>query len=309
MPADDNSRFLILHDLVFRAKRDRGAPLRLIREVGEENDVKQVLEQAFRSGKAELKIKDEDSIELARLSFREDQGIAILLLQRGNPKGVTPMFKHVRTREIRRSDRTPDDLLAHSCHVVIKIEPENATLPTHRVVVEETTGISPTYIASFFRNVLKSAPYKSNDKRGKEIEAVSTSDFRGHPSESVEEAMHDGTIREIRLVKPGELRDYDDEHIDVRDVIQPLKVKGTPNVVMRTIRDLWTRNRANWTEMRVQIESAEGKSRVVHVGREQDAAQALFVKSEYVTLDQEIDACCDQIHEELVTKARTVLGL
>ena len=85
VPADDNSRFLILHDLVFRAKRDRGAPLRLIREVGEENDVKQVLEQAFRSGKAELKIKDEDSIELARLSFSEDQGIAILLLQRGNP--------------------------------------------------------------------------------------------------------------------------------------------------------------------------------------------------------------------------------
>ena len=205
MPADDNSRFLILHDLVFRAKRDKGAPLRLLREVGEENDVKQVLEQAFRSGKAELKIKDEDSIELARLSFREDQGIAVLLLQRGNPKGVTPMFKHVRTRAIRRSDRTPDDLLAHSCHVIIKLEPENETLPTYRAVVEETTGISTTYIASFFKNILKFAPYKSNDQRGKEIEATSTSEFRGHPSETVEQAMLNGTIRDVRLVKPGEL--------------------------------------------------------------------------------------------------------
>ena len=81
--ADDNSRFIVLHDLAFRTMRGKGAPLRLIGEVSDEFDVKKVLEQAHANGKAELKIKDDDFIELSKLDFREDQGIAVLLLQRG----------------------------------------------------------------------------------------------------------------------------------------------------------------------------------------------------------------------------------
>ena len=308
MPADDHSRFLVLHDLAFRTKRGKGAPLRLIREVGDENDVEQVLEQAFRGGKAEVKIKDDDVIELSRLSFRRDQGVAILLLQRGDPEGITPMFKHRKTKEVRPSDRTEDDLIAHSCHIIIKLEPEKINPPTYRVAIEETVGISKTYISSFFRHVLAAAPYTSNDRRGEEVEAVCTSDLNGHPSESVEEAMHQGVIRQVQLIKPGELEEFDSEHVEVNSIIQQLKIKGKGKAAMDALIDIWNKNRANWSEMRVQVQSLEKKSRIIHIDREEDAAQALFVKSEFVPLAKKIDVCCAEIHEDLVLKARAILG-
>ena len=260
MAADDKSRFVTLHDLTFRAKGNKGAPLKLIREVGESYDIKQVLEQSYASKTAELKIKDDDTIDLARLSFRKDQGIAVLLLHRGDPKGVTPMFKDKKTKKIKGSGRTENDLIAYSCHVIIKLDPENINPPTHRVVIEETVGISPTYVSSFFRHVLGTATYSSNDKRGKEIEAVCTSDLKGYPSESVEDALHDGIIRQVHLVKPGELHEYDGEHIVPGNVVQTLKIKGRGRAVMNAIRNVWNANQDEWEQMRVTVVSQEKKA-------------------------------------------------
>lgn len=265
MAADDNSRFIVLHDLAFRATRGQGAPLRLIGDVGDEFDVKTVLEQAYANGKAELKIKDDDFIELSKLEFREDQGIAVLLLQRGDPKGITSMFKHKKTKKVRNSDRSAEDLIAHSCHIVIKLEAENINPPTYKVAIEEAFGISTTYIKSFLRQVLKAAPYTSNDKRGKEIEATCIPDLQGHPSESVEDALHEGVIRQVHLVKPGEVTEFDGEHIELRNIVQQLKIKSRGKAAMRAITDLWERNKDDWSEMRVQIEIPEKKSRIVHV--------------------------------------------
>ena len=219
------------------------------------------------------------------------------------------MFKHKKTKKVRDSGRSADDLIAHSCHVIIKLEADRDTPPTYRVAVEETPGISTTYIKSFFRQVLKAAPYTSNDKRGQEIEATCIPDFQGHPSESVEDALHEGVIRQVHLVKPGEITEFDGEHIEVKSIVQQLKIKGRGKAVMSAITDLWDRNKNDWSEMRVQIESAEKKSRIVHIEREEEAAQVLYVKSELVFLKRKIDACCESVHDELVGKAKAILGL
>ena len=47
----------------------------------------------------------------------------------------------------------------------------------------------------------------------------------------------------------------------------------------------------------------------MNVERDQDAALALFVKSEFVVLLEKIDVCCEDIHEGLVNRAKALLGI
>jgi hypothetical protein len=301
---DAHSRFLVRHELQFRAKRNNGAGLPFFLK-NDSIDVCHIFTQAIKNKKADQTIKLDDAIELKKVDIREDDGIGILLFERSDPGGITQMYKHSKTKAIRPSDRTVDEAIATSAHVFNRLDYQNVQSPIHEVLIEEAQGLSKSYLMSFMDYLLAKYSYQTKDSRGHLIETVCKAQLRGHPSETMKNAMKDSFIRNVILVRPGKFGGMDSEHFIVKDDIMRIQIKPEAQKMLSVIQDICGIARAeNWNDIRVQIDMpTEGKSRIVSLDKESDAAEALFVRAIPVNVSKPIPACCQEIHEELLQKA------
>lgn len=307
MARDDYTRFFVKYDIRFRAQRNKGLPLELQAE-GKRDDVQHVLESFFKAKKAKQEIATDDVIKLIKIDFRDDKGIAVLLLQRSDPRGSTQMYEHRKTSEIRKSDRDPLESIAISTHVFIRLKKSVKAHTTYNMIIEEADGLSRTHILSFLNHILQQFKYTYNDRNGDHQDTFCKCEIVGHASETVKDAMKDGVIRTVTLVKPGELKGLDEQNGVPREQIMPIKIRSNENVIerIRGIRKL--ADEAGWTDVRVKMEFPSDKSRTVSLSREQDASDKLFVRSLEVNLKKPLSSFTNKISEELVEKALEVFG-
>lgn len=304
-----NSRFFVRHEVTFKPQRDQGAPL-MLRAPGEELDVISILQDAVANGSAFFRVKDdsEDFVRLTHVDVRPRSNLVALLFRR-SADGPPPMFEHRRTRALRRSDKTDDDLEAVSGHLFISLDERRTPHPTHRALLEEVPGLSRTYVTHLLKNLLREVVYGFVDERGFQKETYTMPQFGGVPSETIRDAVMGGGIKYIELVRTPRLDGLDTSGLIAHPERMRLSVKndrrGNLDLIAR-VRG-WA-DQHDWRDMRVQVETADERTRVVQIAREADAADVLFVKSELVEgINPPLEQCTDQVVDSLVARARRML--
>lgn len=304
-----NSRFFVRHELSFRPQRDQGAALAL-RAPGDELDIISVLEEAVADGSAVFQVKDdtEDYVRLTHVDVRPRSNLVALLFRR-SADGPPPIFENRRTRVLRRSDKTDEDLEAVSAHLFISLDEALLPFPTHRALLEEVPGLSRTYVTALLRNILRGVVYGFTDERGMQRETYTIPQFGGVPSETVGDAVRGGGIKYIELVRTPRLDGLDTSGLIAHPERMRLSVKSDRRGNM----DLITRVRGwadqhDWRGMRVQVQTSDDRTRVVEIAREADAADVLFIKSELVEgINPPLEQCTEHVVDALVSRARRML--
>ncbi len=307
MLLEKRSRFFLRFELTFRGLRDNGFGLPFISS-DDTLDVHSTLQKCIASQSANLILKDLDVVDLTHLTIFEDQGLAALLFRRRNADAAEQIFDHRVTRELRASGKRSDEDVATSAHLFIKLAPQGGN--THAAVLEEVPGLGRTYIEGVIGKCLRESPYSVKDRRGQPKETRTVLEVKGIQSETLGEALKEGAISIVELVRPAKAEGLDD-HGDIapREERMKLAVKVTQGEGLGIIRRIkaWA-TKHDWKEVRVQIRLPEERSRVVSISREMDAADVLFVRSEQVFVKRDLPTCTDQINMQLLAEAAKMLN-
>jgi hypothetical protein len=301
------SRFFLRHEISFRACRDAGPALTLVDDE-DGLDVVSALRNSIGTEDAQLQIKGRDFVELTRVEVREQEGVCVLLFRRSDLDAATPIFEDVDTRLLRRPDRRESEAVAVSAHLFIQLAPLPIQPPRHRAILEEIPGLGRTYVQEIIGQCLRKNVYQYRTHRREEKETYSIPTLAGLPSESLGEAIRDGAIRRIELVRPGTIEGLDCEGIVVaKDQRMTLEVHMSPENARNTLNVIrrWSVDH-NWADVRVHLSLPDDRSRVVSIAREADAADVLFVRSQLVHVQNELPVCTDAVNADLLGKARAM---
>lgn len=309
MLLEPHSRFFLRHELRFRTPRNAGVPLHFRRDDGK-LDVENVLQSAITRGKANFVLRNRDVVRLTAMDVRPKDNIAILLFRRSDPDAANPIFENEKTRKLRPSDKRPDEGIAVSSHLFIRLDGvEDAAYPTYCAILEEVPGLSRTYIQALLHELLSDARYNYTDQRGQKKETYTMVDFHGVKSEKVGGALKgESVVPSVTLVRPGNVKGLDTEGLVIpREERMKLVIRAEPRQTLRIIRKIqdWMGHH-NWPKMLVQMDMPEQRSRLVALAREADAADILFVRSVPIDVKNQLEACTATINEELVEKAQAL---
>jgi hypothetical protein len=299
-----HSRFFLRHEIRFKPRHTRAKAMPFQSD-DKFADVETVLKAAMKNGKGGFDLKVKDRVELTHLEVRAKDDLAILLFRRSDPNASTPIFENRTTKKLRPSDKKPDEAVAVSAHLFVKLGGiVDAIYRTYRAILEEVPGLGRTYIQYLLGSILREHKYGYVDKdEAKETYTVVA--FHGLKSDSIGGALDTGSVSYVELVRPANVAGLDTEGVVVpRDERMRLTLQARPEQTLGVLRRIkaWAYGH-KWTDVRVQVQMPEDRSRVVSLAREADAADVLFVRSVPVDLVKPLDVCTAVVSEELAQKA------
>jgi hypothetical protein len=307
MLLETHSRFFVRHEVRFRSARDAGVPLPFVAD-DDSLDAAHVLERAMKAGKAVTEIRPNDVVRLTAMEVRPKDEMAVLLFRRSDPNAADPIYENRKTLKLRASGRQPEEAPAVSAHLFIQLENLSDVNPTYRAILEEVPGIGRTYVHNLIASVLRGEKYSYKDKRGKDKEAHTVLDFHGVKSEKLVDALRGSSVPFITLTRPGNITGLDAEgQVVPRDETMRLVIRAKPDQQAKLVTRIksWA-NKQDWTDVKVQIDLPENRTRIVSIAREADASDILFVRSEQVEVKKPLAACTDVINEELFGQAKAM---
>jgi len=158
--------------------------------------------------------------------------------------------------------------------------------------------------------VVKEQKYEYEDAHGDIKETYTIPVFHGVPSENIGDALKTGVISFIELVRPPNVSGLDTDGLIPRPERMRLSLKAQTMKkalgIIQRVQD-W-RDSKHWRDLRVQVKTADKRSRMVPIAREEDAADVLFVHAEEVTTKKPLSQCTDKINEELVGFAEEIFS-
>lgn len=300
-------RFYLRHELRFRTPRNAGVPLPF-RSGDGKLDVENVLQTAIKGNKASLVLRNKDTVRLTMMDVRPKADLAILLFRRSDPDAANPIFENEKTRKLRPADKKPDEGIAVSAHLFLRLGGiKDAAHPTYRAILEEVPGLTRTYIQVLLHDILGATTYKYTDKRGEPKETYTMADLHGLKSEKVSGALKgQSVVPSITLVRPGNIKGLDTEGLVIaREERMKLIVRAESTQTLKIIKKIQTwMGQHNWPKMLLEMDMPEDRRRLVALAREADAADILFVRSAPVDVKTRLEMCTETINEELVGKAQ-----
>lgn len=294
-----NTRHMVRHELVFRPERGHGAALPF-QSGNKTQDVANVLKKAIAANAAAFEVKANDVVRITKLDIRPKDGIAVLLVRRRDEEASPQVFEHGATGKLRKPPIDPKEAPAISAHLVLRLTQNPGPHPAHRAILEEVPGLGRTYIQYILQRVLKPAVYSYKDPKGKVKQTYTIPSINGVPSETLGDALAGGAIKYVELVRKPQLVGLDMAGLVPHQQRLKLSVKPdyNPLDLISRVQD-WARDN-DWSNVKVQVETSDERTKVVEIARGADAADILFVRSEIVTTEKPIDVCTDVINEELV---------
>lgn len=303
MIIDKKYRFFQQHEFDLRVPRGYGKVLPLFRE-GDDLDVVSILQNSLGNDVAKLELGKNDECKLTRVVPSEDGRLVSLLFHRSSPDASTPWFGHRKTGKIRKADHDADEALAVSAHVFIEMVASASSPSRYRAIIEEVPSLGKSYIQLVMNKILRNAPYTYTDENKNDKSTYTLCRFDGYKSENLSDALHNGAVSFIELVKKPVTEGLDPKRFKMKEQTQKVYLGRGESAVMESVRSLkdWAVAR-EWDEVRVQVRMSEGRSRLVPVGRDDDAAAVLFVRSKQVYVENDLNVCCEEIESQLLGRA------
>ncbi|PSC03802.1 hypothetical protein SLNSH_16975 [Alsobacter soli] len=268
-----------------------------------------LLERARARGDAKITIRGGDECALTNISVRPADNVAVLLFRRSDASAATPYFEHAKTRAIRKADKLADEAVAVSAHLFVELSGNGSQPRRNRAVLEEMPGLGRSYIESILKSVLQPHKYSYTEANGEDAETYTIAELEGFLSATLGEALKDGRVPFVQLVREGKATGFDTEAFIPKEQKMKLAVKASGPSLLEKLRGLraWA-TREGWDDVRVQIVMPEGRSRLVSVPRDEDAGTVLFVRSEQVYVKNDLEVCHEDVSEELTEKAKEILS-
>jgi hypothetical protein len=308
MMLDKRERYYIRHRLVLRPKRNNGAALALTGKPNE-TTVLSILKAAVDKKTAQMKLPGGDTVRITSIEHRPAEDVVVLIFRRRNPNASTQVYEHAVSAGIREADRGPKEDPAVSGHLFIQAKPHKGDLASHRAIIEEVQGLGPSYMKALIDEVVRAVEYDAIDSRGAPIKTTTKVEMWGVPSENLKNSVAKNGFNYIEIVKEADLEGLDTEGMNVkaeRLKIFPKRVPGVDSAaLLKRVKD-WAGERG-WDDVYVQVREND-KTRVVKLGRDEDAATTLFVRADPVKVATDIKACSDTVNDELLAEAVTMFA-
>jgi hypothetical protein len=301
---DKRERYFIRHRLVLRPKRNNGAALALTGPANE-TTVFSILKAAVAKKTAQMKLPGGDTVRITGTEHREAEGVIVLIFRRKNPNASTQVYEHADSAGIREADRGPKEDPAVSGHLYVQVTAHpGATLGSHRAIIEEVQGLGPSYMKTLLDEVVRAIEYDAIDSRGAAIKTTTKVDLWGVPSETLKASVQKNGFNYIEIVKDADLDGLDTEGMTIKPErmrLYPKRIPGVDNASLLDRVKSWADGRG-WTEVFVQVREND-KTKVVKLGRNEDAATTLFVRADPVNVATDIKACSADVNDELFAEA------
>lgn len=306
------SRFFRVYDLSFHPRHKNAAYLPL--DADDKNySVRDALQQHIDSEKALEVQANGDIVELMEVKYRPSEKALVLLFHRASPNAAEPAYrKKARARAgkkvtIRTVTKQDGEEQSVSAHLTIKIDPIKKGV--YRAILEEIPGISMGITRQIIAKALFDYPYTFR-RSGKELDTYTVIKAEGLKSETMENALKEGHINFITLVRPAE-----PEFVDSRGMFEPttetMRIRVRQEIDGKSFREtvagLFSKAKeAGWQQFNVDVEFDDRRRRTVKLEKDQEAKEILFVRSELASFSRELPVCTDSIIPEVVQKAMSI---
>lgn len=251
-----------------------------------------------------------DVVELMEVEYNAKSKALNLLFHRASPDAAEPTYRK-RARQkagkkvtIRKAEKQEGEEQSVSAHLVISDQPIRPG--TYKAALEEIPGIAMAVVRRIIGQCLHDYEYDFERKK-KQINTYSTFKPVGVPSETLSGALKGGTLSFITLVRPAKA-----DFVDADGLFHPqtetMRIKVDGEISSGNWRDhlpamFRKAKAAGWTDFSVDLELNDQRRRTVKLDRQDEAKEVLFVRSDELNFQTELDVCSVDIVEEVVTKA------
>lgn len=308
---EKHSRFIRQYDFRF-APRHNAAALMPLTADKDDFSVVHALRKRLQNKKAFIKMANNDIIELIKVEVDPARKAVVLLFHRGSPDAADPTYRKRVDDEIklRLGEKDADEEQSVSAHLIIAMKPKKPGVYTG--ILEEIPGLSMGVLQPIIGQALSEYPYQYTDKHGEAQTTYCVAKPSGVKSESVEDALNTGKMKFLTLVRPYKANYIDDDdRLEPEDEKLRIKIKaGTKGVDWLNMFDALIASARDdgWEEFKVDIDLGNDRSRQVAVGRDQDAKEVLFIKSEQINVKDALPVCSASVRYDFADQAIGKLG-
>lgn len=306
---EKHSRFFRRFEFLF-TPRHSGAPYLPLFAKLNEYSIWDALNSAIDAEEAFEKQANGDVIEFVKIKYEPENKALVLLAHRASPDAADPAYRKKAKHEdvtkvtVRKSKKEDGEEQSVSAHIII--DEILAKEGVYRAALEEIPGISMASIRRLISKALNDYKYEFERKK-KSIETYSTFKPTGVPSETLTGALKSGSLNYLTLTRPAKA-----EFVDADGLFSPqletmrLRVKG--EITSNNWKDLLPNfmkkaAEAGWTDFSVDLEFDDKRRRTVKLDRQDEAQEILFVRSDELNFQTELEVCSVNIVPEIVTKA------
>lgn len=307
---EKHSRFVRRFDFRFSARKGSAPVLPLIGS-DDEPTIYDALQLYLDAGKAIAVQPNGDVVDLIKIEHLIKQKVLVLLFHRGSPDAADPTYrkKDQSGLSIRTAARQQGEEQAASAHLIIRVDDDG--FDTYRAVLEEIPGISMTSIQEIIRLALREYNYTYEDKFGNPAETYCTFKAEGKKSETLSEALKQGRIGSIKLVRPASrtMIDADPDFQPVNETMT-VRVKGVvdgKNWVTKLGNFVRRARDMGWEDCNVDLAFDDKRRRTVQLDRKNEAKEVLFIRSDQITVKGELSVCTGEIVKEFADRCIDLL--
>jgi hypothetical protein len=264
----------------------------------------------MRNRKASAPQANGDAIDLIKAEHMEKEKLAVLLFHRGSPNAADPAYrKRVKDQiTIRQTRKANDEEQAVSCHLTISTIPRSDG--KYAAALEEIPGLSGSAVMSILGSILRDYSYIYDDK-GEDAETYSVLKVEGVKSESLTNALKSrGSLDYLTLT-----RTLPPDAPDSQGIAEPQSQKVKYKIVGNPASAPWRKRfkdfvegvKPTWDYVSVDVTLDDNRHKTVRVDTQDDAAELLFIRSELVHIQTDLNPCTLEIVPQVVKAASKLM--
>ena len=254
------------------------------------------------------------AIRLKEIIIDDINQIAVLLFQYSDTKISDPAFVDLEKGTLRVEPKLEGEGVAISAHMVLSLKPEHIRGATYLTLLEDVPGIGKTKIEPFLTSEFKAVfDDRYPNYEGKYVKYRPTFEMNGYLAESLKDGLDKGYINGFELKKFSHVDGGLDEEGYVKVESHAVKLKTVRKFegdeAIGVIDRMKERaKRLNYSELVVQYQRKEGKSKSIPVSTaREDAGDALFSKFEIISVLEPLPQCLSEIRKEVASKMSALL--
>ncbi|MDH4982476.1 hypothetical protein [Hyphomicrobium sp. D-2] len=259
-----------------------------------------------------------DVVYIADLQRSGDK--TIILVTRGDETIASPAFVNRLEREVRIAKPKRDELVGHSCHVII--DSHKRSFGVYRAAIEKVPNVSRTLVIRFLNALLRTDAQRNGaafmrQSSQRLIPNYPRIDFALQPSASLEKDIKAGRVNSIELISRREEFSGPDLGVNIkrktRNLAMTLDYEGRPERLIN-----WLKNKLpimareeNYDEVQINISGLEGKSSAspTFAISRLESAETIYARTAIITdFERPLEQCESVCNDELANKISNVIA-
>jgi hypothetical protein len=246
--------------------------------------------------------------------LNESLNYAAFLILHGDRDVPRPALLDMNARSIRYFDMDANEAGPSCAHLVISTQSISNDGRRFYCALEYAPGISRTIVENFltklFAETCKNQLFHHIEATGEDVPIRPIVKFIALPSDSLEQAILEGRLRSLTMVKPKEVRAADERNFvsnQYKSFVWNIQ-GGDGNAVLSWVRhQVRFAKRLKATEMRLKVETERGVKDIPLPLAQELEQNTLINKVSVINLDTPVEVAYENIRQDLLEKVVNLL--